>query len=411
MNRYPIQSLVETLLLEHGEYVPLALLLHEGRLDYRDYEAWRRGERDILDAVVFGDPAQIRQQLADAEAYLQRRGWHAVTLEYSVWNAVQAQRLRFSRDPQFDACFHRGYRKPQDQPQLDLFTDDPATAVVNALARALGERDVAEARHQLGRLADLAPDHLHLGGFERLTEAAGALQTAAADPPAELHSLQSTIAPLATDLLGAASRNLLVPLWRRLAQALDGQPFDPDTPDLHASYCTAQALDWHGARDAIEREHAWQAQPILLQRHAVACERQHDDIGALQVRTPSGSMVRLCWQFPAKAAGALESSGSGELHAGWEGFEDLDPLLSADRFPAWLLLHRPALSRVLPDPADADGSVPDSYLTAYRLARLRSTPANGPTDEIALRSRLQQQDALLLRHFLRTLRGDSPSKK
>ena len=41
--KYEIQPLIETLLLEHGEYVPLALLLHEGRLDYRDYEAWRRG--------------------------------------------------------------------------------------------------------------------------------------------------------------------------------------------------------------------------------------------------------------------------------------------------------------------------------------------------------------------------------
>lgn len=394
MNRYPIQPLVETLLLEHGEYVPLALLLHEGRLDYRDYEAWRRGERDILDAVVFGDPAQIRQQLADAEAYLQRRGWHAVTLEYSVWNAAQAQRLRFSRDPQLDACFHRGYRKPQDQPQLDLFTDDPATAVVNALARALGNRDVAEARHQLARLADLAADHIHLGGFERLTEAAEGLDTAVADPRAELHYLQTTIAPLATDLLGAASRNLLIPLWRRLARALDGQPFDPDAPDLHASYCVVQALDWRGARDAIEREHGWQGQLILLQRHAIACERQHDDIGALQ------SWFRLCWQFPAGAVEAIDSSGSGELHSGWERFEDLDPPLPADRFPAWLLLHRPALSRALPDPADTDASVPDSYLTAYRLARLRNVPANGATDEVALRSRLQQQDATLLSHFM-----------
>ncbi len=397
--KYEIQPLIETLLLEHGEYVPLALLLHEGRLDYRDYEAWRRGEIEQLDAALFGDPAQIRRQLAEAELYLKQRGWQADTLHYGAWNtAGRARTLRFSGDTTLDACFHRRYRKPQDQPQLDLFTDDPAAGVANAITHALADLNVAEAHRLLGRLADLAPDHGRLGGLERLVEAADELDTPVADPHAQLRYLQDTLTPLATDLLGAASRNLLVPLWRRLTHALQAQPFDADEPELHTSYSAAQALDWRGVRDAIEGETGWRTQPILLQRHAIACERQHDPGGALL------SWFELCWRFPDQAT-AIDASLQPEVRAAREAFYDLEPPLSDTSFPAWLLAQRPALSRVMPGPGTDDAACPESYITLYKLVQLGFRSGDGgkdEIDEIELRARLQRQDPHLLRHFLAT---------
>ena len=49
---------VDRLLFEQGTYTPLELLLAEGRLMYADYEAWRGGQCDYLEALLFGDPEQ-----------------------------------------------------------------------------------------------------------------------------------------------------------------------------------------------------------------------------------------------------------------------------------------------------------------------------------------------------------------
>ena len=47
---------VDRLLFEQGTYTPLELLLAEGRLLYADYEAWRDGQCDYLEGLLFGDP-------------------------------------------------------------------------------------------------------------------------------------------------------------------------------------------------------------------------------------------------------------------------------------------------------------------------------------------------------------------
>jgi hypothetical protein len=222
-----IHHLVDQLLLEQGEYRPLEFLLQEGRLSYADYEAWRNGELDFLDEALFGDPDHIQQDLLQAEEYLQRRGWQAETLSYEAWHRhahAGSRPLRFSTNTNHDARFHRRYRKPEDQPQLDLFSDAPATTLFNGITRALIDRNPPEARRQLERLYETAPDHIRLGELERLVEAAEGLNSLVSDAAAELHALQQTLTPLAEDLLGKDSRNLLIPLWRRLSGALRDQP-------------------------------------------------------------------------------------------------------------------------------------------------------------------------------------------
>lgn len=403
MNR-SIQSQVDRLLLDQGEYQPLEYLLQEGRLSYTDYEAWRSGQLEYLDEALFGDPEHIRQQLAEAEDYLQRRGWEVEPGRYKAWHGARSpsrsQVLRFSADRMLNDCFHRHYRKPQDQPQLDLFTDSPATSLANGIAGALADRNPKEARRLLARLCDVAPDHVRLGEFERLTEAAERLDAPVDDISTEFQYLQATLIPLADSLLGQASRNLLIPLWQRLSVVLQDRPYRADESELHLSYTAAEAQDWIDARRAVEREPDWQSDPVLLLRHARACERTHDDAAALP------SWFTLCWSYPQHAE-AVASTINHELRHQWETFQDLDPVLPIRSFPAWLLLSRPGLIPILPEPTGEPESAravcPQSYLTLYRLRHNHARPATGSGDGMALRARLKEQDPLLFQHFLSAL--------
>ncbi len=103
-------------------------------------------------------------------------------------------------------------------------------------------------------------------------------------------------------------------------------------------------------------------------RHARACAHLHQHAAALQ------SWFALCWRFPDRCA-ALETSGDHELRQQWIDFLALDPELPEQSFPAWLLLRKPALTGLLPDPG-AEAACPDSYRTMYRLFPRRSVPHN-----------------------------------
>ncbi len=386
----PVQHQVDRLLLEQGEYLPLEFLLQEGRLNYADYEAWRNGELNTLDEVLFGDREHVQQQLTQAADYLQRLGWERETVSYQVWLNDHSPRLSFSQNNALDRCFHQRYRKPQDQPQLDMFTDAPATNRVNGITRALVNRNAAEARRQLEGLYDSAPDHVRLGELERLVEAAENLDTVVIDAAADMQLLQETLVPLAESLLGKESRNLLIPLWRRLSSALHDQSFQTAQPKTHTSYTASRAMDWDLARQAVEQVPDWRANPVLLQRHARACDQLHRRCDALL------SWFTLCWRFPQRCD-ALESSSDTELHQQWIAFLELEPELPMQTFPAWLLLTKPGLTRILPPPHHDTTACPASYRTLYRLQNNLSDP----TDEhIALRARLKQQDPVLFQHYL-----------
>lgn len=392
---------VDQLLLEQGEYLPLEFLLQEGRLSYADYEAWRAGELVHLDQALFGDPQQVREELAAAERYLRDRGWRAEPVRYEPWSKLSApstsestpECLRFSADSGLDACFHRSYRKPQDHPQLDLFTDSPATCLVNGIIRSLAERQPVEARRELERLADVAPDHARLGELERLTEALESLDSPVNDARAELQWLQQTLTPLAAKALGPARQNFLVPLWRRLSQALQDQPYSPDAPELHLSYTAAQALDWAGSRRAAEREPGWRNDPVMLLRHALACDQQRDHAAALS------SWFTVCWRFPERAH-ALEASVNDDLRQHWSAFQDLDPELPVQSFPAWLLMNRPGLRDRLGEPEKLSVGCPESYRTLSHLLRLPRPQGKAGADEMTLRAQLKREDPVLFRYFL-----------
>ena len=207
-----IQQQVDQLLLEQGNYEPLELLLQEGRLMYGDYEAWRNGEIEFLDEMIFGDPKQITQMFDQAGAYLRKRGWISETISYTPWNDSSSKSLRFSQSSSLNNEFHLRYAKPQDQPQLDMFTDAPATTLVNGIRHGLINRNITEARRQIERLYDTAPDHAQLGALEHLVEAAETLDQPVEDIPHEIATLQQTLTALAESVMSSQGRNLLIPI-------------------------------------------------------------------------------------------------------------------------------------------------------------------------------------------------------
>jgi hypothetical protein len=271
---------------------------------------------------------------------------------------------------------------------LDLFTDAPATNLVNAITQALIDRDPSEARRQLERLYVISPDHIRLGDLERLVEATELLPTAVSDVSADLRMLQEVLTPLADALLGKSSRNLLIPLWRRLSAAVQDRPYRSTEPEQHLSYTAYQAMDWDTVRQAVERETQWQSAPLLLLRHAQACDHLHQHTQALH------SWFPLCWRF-SEQTDAIASCTHHELRQQWAAFLDLEPELPVESFPAWMLITKPGLTQRLPEPASA----PASYITLYRLQHNRLHAADNE-HTIALRTQLKQQDPLLFQHFL-----------
>jgi len=393
-----VRQAVDRLLLEQGLYTPLELLLAEGRLLFADYERWRAGEVEWLDELLFGDPDQSRELLQQARGYAEALGLVAETLHYHPWGREGERLLRFSPQGTFDRLFHTRYCKPADQPQLDLFMDATGTSLVNGILAALGGRDYVEAERLLQGLFDSDPGNRQLGALEQLVTASGRLQGPLEDSAAELAWLRRELAPLAVDLLGVAARDYLAPFWRRLEQALEGQPFDPRRPDLHASYLALRRENWTRVLILVEAEVEWRAQPPLLHRHARACSRLQRPEQAL------ADWCLLCWRFPDQAE-AIGREAEPLWRACWDEFCGLEPELAEPAFPAWLLLRHPGLhARLERTGALAGLDPPEAFQLCGELASPTAAALPGEA-LIERRRRLREQDPALFTHYLRRFGG------
>jgi len=394
-----LQHSIDHLLLEQGEFNPLEFLLAEGRITYADYEAWRNGEISRLEDALFGDPDQIRIQLDEAGAYARALSLQAERLSYTVWGSDAAgQTLYFSQNSAFNDLLHTCYRKAPDQPQMDLFIDAPGTSLANGIVLALIERNPSKAQQLLDRLYDTEPGHARLGGLAHLLDGEARLSTPINDVLSELDYLRNELAPLAEALLGHNSRTLIIPHWRRLSAALQAQNFDPDQPDLHRSYAMAQALDWVSVQTSIERENAWQQQPLLLQRYGQACTMLRQTAPSLL------AWFELCWYFPDNTD-AITTCSDLELQHAWLQFIDLEPELNQQDFPAWLLLQKPGLTKILPSPND-EANTPADYAIVYKLQqRILLSGVTLEATDISLRAELKHLNRALFAHFAIKLQG------
>ena len=96
-----LQGQVDAQLMEQGAYSALELLFNAGRLSYSDYEAWRRGELELLDGVLMGDPDKIRRQLDAAAGHARNIGLVEQAQEFFTWHTAgggATRKLRVSAD-------------------------------------------------------------------------------------------------------------------------------------------------------------------------------------------------------------------------------------------------------------------------------------------------------------------------
>lgn len=401
-----LQKQVDDQLLEQGAFSVLELLLASGRLAYSDYESWRRCEIEFLDSVLMGSPEKIRTQIEQAVSYARSIGLIEQPQEFTSWQTETAagnKPLRISEQPGVHRLMAGRFIPAQQAPQMDLFLDNPVSALTNGIVRALAAGSAADTQRQLDRLYSIAPNHSDLAGYDRLLATLHRLGQPIDDVQQELDYLLETM-PTAKRLLGGQWRELLTPLWRQLADALGDQPFSAAQPQLHRSFALSQAQDWAGVSACVLEEPQWWLQPSLCLQLAQSGAFQHRRIEALT------GWFNLCWHAPDEAATALNKPQQPDAGVGaaWQKFlavedefDDVDAedaALTPGDFPAWMLLHEAGLARQLGiDLAQTQTPGEERYRCVHQWIEARR--AQRKEDELALRKALQASQPMLFRYL------------
>ena len=401
-----LQKQVDDQLLEQGAFTVLELLLATGRLAYSDYESWRRQEIEFLDGVLMGSPDKIRGQIESSVSYARSIGLVEQPQEFTAWHSdapASNKPLRISSQAELHRLIAGRFIPAQQAPQMDLFFDNPVAALTNGIARALAAMNIADAQRQLDRLYEIAPTHSDLPGYDRLVAAASRLDQPIDDARQQLQFLLDT-GPIAKRLLGSQWRELLTPLWRQLADALDGEPFSADEAHIHRSFALSQAQDWAGVSACVLKEPNWWQQPALCLQLAHSGAFQHRRVESLT------GWFALCWNAPSVASDAL--SKPQQLDAGigksWQEFlaaedeladdDSDDAALMPEDFPAWMLLREPGLARQMSiELAQTKTAGEEHYRCVHRWLEARR--AQKKDEELAQRKALQAGHPLLFRYL------------
>ena len=404
------QAQVDALLLEQGAFAPLELLLATGRLLYADYEAWRRGEVARLDEVLMGRREAVREELEQAAAYARALGLAEQRQEFLAPDdsGSRSGAARISADERLAALIATRYVTARSAPQMDLFFDNPVAALVNGLTQSIAALDAHEAARRLNRLYWQEPNHPDLPAFDRLLAALERLGRPIADCGEELEFI-TAVAPEAWRLLGALARDLLVPLWRHLAEALGATPYSPHTPMLHASYAWREAQGWAEVAASVLEEPQWWCHVPLAVRLIESGLRRRRRGEALF------AWFQLCWHAPERVAEALEALKFPDLQAPWQRFlEWEDGLFEAAGgsapgpadFPAWMLLEEPALARRVPQELPVGASAGEErYRWVHRWIAARE--AGRAAEEMTLRKTLKERQPALFAKLLQAVEKDS----
>ena len=389
-----VQAAVQQLVMEHGEYAPLELLLATNRLAYEDYRAWREGRLETLDAVLADGTAQTRMWLDGARSWADALGLACEPAVHHGWEEHAGTVLAASADAALNALLSTRYRHTQEHDQLDLFLDSAQTAAVKALLGALAARDAGQARKALERLVRIDRDHGQRFHAARLISA---LEAPVPEGPErgveQLERMEREWVPAASALLGARRRDFLAPLWREIARALDPVPFDPSNPGRHASRAYREGLDWERVRRSVLAVPGHESEAVLLARLAEAHWRMRDRAKAIE------TWFALCRRAPEEFSSLIEAPDFPDwaLRSAWRVAleSDLEPQMTPAWFPAWMLLEEPGLAGVLA-PRRADDDPSRAFDAVMALLAHPDPDARG----IELRRALQAIHPGLLERFL-----------
>ena len=391
-----VQAAVQQLVIEHGEYAPLELLLATNRLGYEDYRAWREGRLETLDAVLADGKRVLPAWLEGAQSWAHALGLAAESAVHHGWENNAGTVLIASADPRLNALLSTRFRHPREHDQLDLFIDSAQTAAVNALVDALTARNASESRGALERLVRTNRDHGHRFHAAKLI---AALEAPTPAEPAQglerLDRMEREWIPAASTLLGARRRDFLAPLWRDIGRALDPAPFDPGNPERHASRAYRDGFDWERMKQSVVAVPGYESEPVLLARLAEADWSLCDRATAIE------SWFALCRLAPEAFEQLIEASDFSDwsLQNAWHVAQEqaLEHEMTPAWFPAWMLIEEPGLASVL-----APRHTDDEPSRAFDL--VIALLAHPDLDErgIELRRSLQNIHPGLLERFLAT---------
>ena len=389
-----VQAAVQQLVMEHGEYAPLELLLVTNRLGYDDYRAWRECRLETLDAVLADGKREICAWLNEAQSWADLLGLAAEPAVHRGWEENAGTVLVASADPRLNAQLSTRSRHSREHDQLDLFIDSAQIAAVNALVDALTARDANGAHRALERLVQINCDH---GQRVHAAKLISALEAPAPEGPEQgverLEWIEREWGSAASALLGARRRDFLAALWRDIGRALGPAPFNPASPERHASRAYREGLDWERMRRSVLAVPGYENEPVLLARLAEAHWRLRDRARAIE------SWLALCRLAPEAFGQLIEASDFPDwsVQNAWRVAQEqaLEQEMTPAWFPAWILLEEPGLAGVLA-PRHAD----DEPSRAFDLVIALLSHPDHDERGIELRRSLQNIHPGVLERFL-----------
>lgn len=386
----PAEALIlaDRLIHESGAFDAIEFLLRRGWIDRADHFAWRRGERAFLQTALLAPITSVIVTLEQAVHHAKSQGLRREARPAPV-SRLTGQPLIFGSDPHFCLLCSGLMKPPADRGQGDLFQNNAEVFVRDALHAGLTDDNPEAASAALERLRQLSP--AQASRYQPL------LDGLSSDlPPAlRIEQIESTLTPLARQLLQGRAAAYLAPLWAAVATRLQGQRFDPERPSLHASHAWLQAGHWRQAAASISEEGPdWSAEPELLLRMAAV------ETGLHRVADARRWRLRLCWQFPQQAQAALDQLPSEDpdraLRRHWQAFRDAALTLPVSEFPSWLLLAEPQQRDWLLADDPILTARESQGLHSWKLVhRLLATPT-----DVELRRQLKQRQPELLQLFL-----------
>ena len=277
--------------------------------------------------------------------------------------------------------------------QLDVFLHNDEVLAENELCKALYAGETGKARDWRDKLAERNPEHGKLGPARavlELLDTAHPLDSTAA--LAYLDKLEQDWAPATGALLGNRAKTLLNPCWRATGQALEGMDFDPDNPGYHASRAYLECGDWQAVMHTVRNETEFKNHPVLLERLAEALWQNGEAIRAIEY------WFALCWLAPQYFEQLIKSERfpDSALQRYWDQAQDTEtaPRVSADWYPAWLLIHKPEWARLTRNNRTQTG--PGKAFNLVRTLVLE----NG--EQVALRQALRELHPGLFQCFLQS---------
>ncbi|MDX8409235.1 MAG: hypothetical protein R8J84_04215 [Mariprofundales bacterium] len=337
-------ALVDQTLANHGSWDAVAYLLTNHYLPREAYESWRMGEVTFLEETQLNGQPHLLEILNAALTHAQEMGLESQPKTWHGWGEIAGQPLRLFRDEKTNRRFQLRLAPKAARIQLDLFMDAPQTMMLDRLRQMVLQRNrelatlFAQAHDQLG-------NHPSLEKLEAIHAAMEDLEIT--QPTAWFDYLDCVIAPAAAEEFPRRANDIMLPLWRAVAQAIAQLALDPHhSTTHHASEAWLRAQGWQQCLASIAHTTNWHTHTSLHQRRIAALTAIGEQTCAQQ------AWMLFCWLHPNDAATALERS---DLHACgmqwyWQQFTQLEPALSTENFPALIALH--GKSGTEPPPAE-----------------------------------------------------------